>query len=48
MTSWGFVRAGLLKKLNLMTLQFQKYGMVEGTVRPVSAEASESQAAHPA
>ncbi len=41
----GFVRQGQPVKLKLMTFQFQKYGMIEGKVRQVSADASENQAA---
>ncbi len=41
----GFVRQGQPVKLKLMTFQFQKYGMIEGRVRQVSADASENQAA---
>ena len=44
----GFVRQGQPVKLKLMTFQFQKYGMIEGKVRQVSADASENQAATPA
>jgi hemolysin D len=44
----GFVRTGQPVKLKLMTFQFQKYGMVEGTVKNVSADASENQNANPA
>ena len=44
----GFVRAGQTVKLKLMTYQFQKYGMVEGKVRTVSADASENQNNTPA
>lgn len=39
----GFVRKGQPAKLKLSTFQFQKYGMVEGSVRHVSADASENQ-----
>lgn len=39
----GFVRKGQSVKLKLSTFQFQKYGMVEGVVRQVSADASENQ-----
>ncbi len=44
----GFVRAGQPVKLKLMTYQFQKYGMIEGKVRQVSADASENQNTAPA
>lgn len=44
----GFVRAGQPVKLKLSTFQFQKYGMVEGKVRTVSADASENQNNTPA
>lgn len=43
----GFVRQGQPVKLKLMTFQFQKYGMVQGKVRQVSADASENQAVAP-
>ena len=43
----GFVRQGQSVKLKLMTYQFQKYGMVDGKVRQVSADASENQNAVP-
>lgn len=39
----GFVRKGQAVKVKLSTFQFQKYGMVEGVVRHVSADASENQ-----
>ncbi len=39
----GFIRKGQSVKLKLSTFQFQKYGMVQGTVRQVSADASENQ-----
>lgn len=39
----GFVRSGQSVKLKLSTYQFQKYGMVDGRVRKVSADASENQ-----
>lgn len=39
----GFVRKGQSVKLKLSTFQFQKYGMVEGVVHQVSADASENQ-----
>ena len=38
----GFVRAGQAVKLKLAAFQFTKYGMVEGTVRQVSADATEA------
>jgi len=41
----GFVRNGQPVKVKLSTFQFQKYGMVDGTVRQVSADASENQSA---
>ena len=41
----GFVRSGQPVKLKLSTFQFQKYGMVDGAVRKVSADASENQSA---
>jgi HlyD family secretion protein len=44
----GFVRAGQPVKVKLMAFQFQKYGMAEGKVRRVSADASENQQASPA
>ena len=44
----GFVRVGQPVKLKLMTYQFQKYGMVQGKVRQVSADASENQNTNPA
>ena len=44
----GFVRAGQPVRLKLMTFQFQKYGMLEGKVKQVSADASENQNAAPA
>jgi len=39
----GFIRKGQTVKLKLSTFQFQKYGMLEGSVRQVSADASENQ-----
>jgi HlyD family secretion protein len=39
----GFVRKGQPVKIKLSTFQFQKYGMVDGSVRQVSADASENQ-----
>lgn len=39
----GFIRKGQPVKLKLSTYQFQKYGMLEGTVKQVSADASENQ-----
>ena len=44
----GFIRPGQSVRLKLSTFQFQKYGMVEGKVRQVSADASENQNAIPA
>jgi len=41
----GFVRKGQPVKLKLATFQFQKYGMIDGSVRQVSADASENQGA---
>lgn len=38
----GFVRAGQPVKLKLAAFQFQKYGMLEGEVRQVSADATEA------
>ena len=38
----GFVRAGQPAKLKLAAFQFQKYGMVEGQVLHVNADASEA------
>jgi len=38
----GFVREGQNVKLKLAAFQFQKYGMVEGVVRQVSADATEA------
>jgi len=38
----GFVRPGLPVKLKLAPYQFQKYGMVEGVVEQVSADATEA------
>lgn len=38
----GFVRAGHAAKLKLATYPFQKYGMVEGRVLQVSADATEA------
>lgn len=42
----GFVRAGQDVKLKLVAFQFQKYGMIEGTVRQVSADATETSSAN--
>ena len=39
----GFIRQGQPVRLKLSTFQFQKYGMVEGSVRQISADASENQ-----
>jgi len=38
----GFIREGQAVKLKLAAFQFQKYGMVEGVVRQVSADATEA------
>jgi HlyD family secretion protein len=38
----GFVRPGQSVKLKLAPFQFQKYGMAEGTVKQVSADATEA------
>ena len=38
----GFVRPGQQARLKLAAFQFQKYGMVDGTVAHVSADASEA------
>ena len=38
----GFVRAGQDVKLKFTAFQFQKYGMIEGTVQQVSADATEA------
>ena len=42
----GFVRPGQDVKLKLVAFQFQKYGMIEGTVRQVSADATEAASAN--
>ena len=42
----GFVREGQEVKLKLAAFQFQKYGMVEGVVRQVSADATEAPSAN--
>ena len=42
----GFVREGQEVKLKLAAFQFQKYGMVQGTVRQVSADATEAPSAN--
>ena len=42
----GFVREGQKVKLKLAAFQFQKYGMVEGVVRQVSADATEAPSAN--
>jgi len=42
----GFVRPGQAVKLKLAAFQFQKYGMVEGVVRQVSADATEAPSAN--
>jgi HlyD family secretion protein len=39
----GFIWPGQPVKIKLSTFQFQKYGMVEGSVPQVSADASENQ-----
>jgi HlyD family secretion protein len=44
----GFIRQGQPVKVKLSAFQFQKYGMLEGRVRHVSADASEPQGASPA
>jgi len=38
----GFVRAGQRVRLKLATYPFQKYGMIDGTVRQISPDASEA------
>lgn len=42
----GFVRAGQDVKLKLVAYQFQKFGMLEGKVRQVSADATEAPSAN--
>jgi hemolysin D len=42
----GFVRPGQDVKIKLAAFQFQKYGMVEGTVTQVSADATEAPSAN--
>ena len=42
----GFVRPGQPVKLKLAAFQFTKYGMLEGTVRQVSADATEAPSAN--
>ena len=42
----GFVRPGQDVKLKLAAFQFQKYGMVEGVVRQLSADATEAPSAN--
>jgi HlyD family secretion protein len=42
----GFVRAGQAVKMKLAAFQFTKYGMVEGVVRQVSADATEAPSAN--
>lgn len=42
----GFVRPGQDVKLKLVAFQFQKYGMIEGKVRQVSADATEAPSAN--
>jgi hemolysin D len=42
----GFVRPGQDVKVKLASFQFQKYGMIEGRVRQVSADATEAPSAN--
>jgi HlyD family secretion protein len=42
----GFVRSGQDVKLKLAAFQFQKYGMIEGVVRHISADATEAPSAN--
>ena len=42
----GFVRPGQEVKLKLAAFQFQKYGMIEGVVRQMSADATEAPSAN--
>ena len=42
----GFIRPGQDVKLKLVAFQFQKYGMIEGKVRQVSADATEAPSAN--
>jgi HlyD family secretion protein len=42
----GFIRPGQEVKLKLVAFQFQKYGMIEGRVRQVSADATEAPSAN--
>ncbi len=42
----GFVRPGQKVKLKLVAFQFQKYGMIDGRVRQVSADATEAPSAN--
>ena len=42
----GFVREGQSVKLKLAAFQFQKYGMIEGVVRQMSADATEAPSAN--
>jgi hemolysin D len=42
----GFVREGQKVKLKLAAFQFQKYGMLEGVVRQMSADATEAPSAN--
>ena len=42
----GFVRPGQDVKLKLAAFQFQKYGMIEGVVRHISADATEAPSAN--
>jgi HlyD family secretion protein len=44
----GFVRASQPVKLKLQTFQFQKYGMLDGSVQQVSADASDAPGKVPA
>lgn len=43
----GFVRAKQPVKLKLQTFQFQKYGMIDGSVQQVSADASDAPSTRP-
>lgn len=42
----GFIRVGQAVKLKLAAFQFQKYGMIEGVVRQISADATEAPSAN--
>ncbi len=42
----GFVRPGQAVKVKLAAFQFQKYGMIEGVIRQVSADATEAPSAN--